>query len=180
MDEGKTTMEWTIITKADRIAASAEAVELDSPAVFGKAGESRPSAPPDDYVARIVKWLPAELVAFWLTVDTWVRGSTSGADSLNLRRLLLSFALIIGTALTPIWMRRVRKVKKLDQLVISAFAFPLWVFATGGPFATWEWYETTGQIVAGFMLIIFGMGATLYDPQIWIGSDQEAKSGIAK
>jgi hypothetical protein len=170
-------MEWTIVTSDDIRRRDSVADESDLPVTFGSARGQAEA--PDNYVDRVVKWLPAEVVAFWLAIDTFVRSSTTAPDQLSLRRMMLFVALIAGTVATPVWMRRVRAIKKWDQLAISTAAFPLWVFASGGPFATWDWYDTTGQTIAGFSLILFAFAATTYQPSLWLknpGKDEVLSS----
>jgi len=92
---------------------------------------------PDDYKSRLLKYIPAEVVAMYITLDSITR-SAGNQIPLQPALWIVFTLLLIGT---PLWLWRVMKVTKRGQLVISFFAFAVWVFALGGPFALQQWYH---------------------------------------
>ena len=108
-------------------------------------------APPqlDDYVSQVVKYIPAEIVAAFVTIDGILR-SAVGISSLT--GWLVFVALLI---LTPIYTWHVTKEQGLPppygQVGVSTAGFAVWVLALGGPFAQLPWYNS----VYGSILLIF-------------------------
>ena len=94
-----------------------------------------PNTKPDDYKQRLLKYIPTEVIALYLTLDTLVRSS----DDMPSNALWIIFA--IGLVGTFLYLWRVEKVRKAKQLIISTIAFAVWVFALGGPFTALPWYE---------------------------------------
>jgi len=45
--------------------------------------------------------------------------------------------------LTPIWLWRVMRVKRLGHLFLSTLSLVVWMFAMGGPFTTFDWYHSS-------------------------------------
>ena len=110
-------------------------------------GEPTPEL--DSYISRLLKYIPAEVVALYLLLDGLV--GASGHPQSFLMQLVIFIALIIGT---PLYLWRMQKVdikkwrmqkvdikKKPIQLVISTGAFILWVLAIGGIFTYFGWYD---------------------------------------
>lgn len=48
-----------------------------------------------------------------------------------------------------------------SQIAIASIAYPLWVLAIGGPFATLSWYNAS---YAGLLLMLVTVVAGLYKP----------------
>lgn len=116
------------------------------------------AAPPaDDYVARLVKYIPAEIIALYLGVAN-VIPTTDPSYHLA---LWIVFGLV--TACTPVYMflvtREAGKPTLWPQVIISSIAFPVWVFAIGGPFAFFPWYagkHWVAAIVITFATFLLG------------------------
>jgi hypothetical protein len=102
--------------------------------------------PKDDYFTQIIKYIPSEAVALYLTLY----GIVAAAKTQVPFETILWILFIVGLIATPIYLLRVTKVKDKVQLAISTVAFFIWVFALGGPFATYSWYNT----VYGAILIV--------------------------
>jgi hypothetical protein len=85
----------------------------------------------------LLKYIPTEVVAVFVLVDGMLR---SAAPSLPIPviRWVVFFALLAGTWL---YLQRVERVSKLQQLLISTVAFAVWVFSLGGPFSAFTWYS---------------------------------------
>lgn len=116
----------------------------------GKFGHSTP----DGYTTRLLKYVPAEVVALFVTLDALVRSSSE--VSLAAYWGIFLFCLV-GTYL---YLWRVAKVRKQAQLLISTIAFAVWVFALGGPFEQFSWYA---PIYGGLLLPIFTFAVAVYE-----------------
>jgi len=99
-------------------------------AILARAKKTVPER--DNYLSRLVKYIPAEVVALYLTIDPLLR---KGYPQ-ELQWALLLFGLVV----TPFYLMRLGNVRKTQQLVISTLAFAVWVFAIGGPFGALDWY----------------------------------------
>ena len=111
----------------------------------------------DDYMSRVLKHIPSEIVMVYITVDGVLRTSYNPnvwAERQTLQTLLW---IILGTltVLTPFWLHRVMRVKRPSQLFISTLSVPVWLFALGGPFALQDWYQPAfGAIVLPFYTLV--------------------------
>lgn len=96
-----------------------------------------------NYLSRVLKHIPSEIVMVYITVDGVLRASydpTVWAD----RQVLIKLLWIIAgglTVLTPLWLYRVMRVRRPSRLLISTLSVPVWLFALGGPFALYRWYQ---------------------------------------
>jgi hypothetical protein len=102
-----------------------------------KAAVATPVPHPDDYQSRLLKYIPAEVIAVYLTLDSVLR-SARNQIPLQLWLWVIFAVLLVGT---PLYLWRVSKVTKKGQLIISTIAFAVWVFALGGVFASQAWYR---------------------------------------
>jgi hypothetical protein len=118
---------------------------------------------PDDYLDRLLKYIPAEIIALYLAVTNAVP-STDRSYHLT---LWIVFAVTVAS--TPIYMyfatqNRPAEPVLWSQIVISSVAFPIWVFAIGGPFRYLPWYEAKHWIAA-VVISFVTFFAALYKPQ---------------
>jgi hypothetical protein len=107
-------------------------------------GDLYPEA--DKYTTKLLKYIPAEVIALYLTLDTLIRS----ADQIPVAVYWGIF--LFGIIATYLYLWRVENVAKQGQLVISMLAYCIWVFAIGGPFTNLEWYD---PIYGGILLPIF-------------------------
>jgi hypothetical protein len=110
----------------------------------------------DDYASRLLKYIPTETVAAYLALS----GVVASANGQN-RAAMLWAVFAFGLLLTPLYLRRVGRVRSWLQLVISTAAFVVWVFALGGPWALLSWYE---PYYGTLLLIAFTTTAPLVIP----------------
>jgi hypothetical protein len=112
--------------------------------------QAKQSGVPDDYVTRLVKYIPAEIVAAFLVIDGILKAVT-GVQA-NLYWLIFIVLLI----LTPLYTWRVTTEAGLPvayvQVVVSTLSFIVWVFAIGGPFSLLSWYQ---PVYGSILLILF-------------------------
>lgn len=133
---------------------------------LGPSTEPRPAAPGaasgDDYIDRLVKYIPTEIIALYLGAINVVPAKDSSR--------ILSLWIIAALCLicTPVYMyyatRKKGKPTLWSQITIGSIAFPIWVFAIGGPFAYLSWYDDKrwiAAIVVTFATFIAG----IYKPQ---------------
>ena len=97
-------------------------------------------APPevDDYKSRLLKYIPAEIVAAFVTIEGIIKSVTQAPVFVY---WTVFFVLLV---LTPFYVWRVSsepdKPPATAQIVVAAIAFFVWVFALGGPFSSLGWY----------------------------------------
>lgn len=111
----------------------------------------------DDYVSRVLKHIPSEIVMAYIAIDGVLRTSyNTGIPSERQTLLMLQWITLAAmTILTPLWLYRVMRVKRSAQLFISTLSVPVWLFALGGPFALLDWYEPAfGAIVLPIYTLI--------------------------
>jgi hypothetical protein len=105
----------------------------------------------DGYFDRLFKYIPAELVAGYIFVLGVVKQLTDAGEIMTFQWLLF----VVFSVLTPIYLWRVQKVLKLQQLIISLLSFIVWAFALGGPFALYSWYNPVyGSILLPVFTIV--------------------------
>lgn len=86
---------------------------------------------PDDYMARLIKYLPTEVIGFYLTFACLVQ-----------EQLILGLAVLaIGLVGTPLYLIRLHHVQGWLQPSISTVAFLIWAYATGGVFQELNLYN---------------------------------------
>jgi hypothetical protein len=110
---------------------------------------------PDTYVDQLLKYMPAESVALYLTLQGIV---VSGVDNKTILTTGLWKILAIGFIGNPIYLWRIMGEDKIVQLDFSTLAFVVWVFALGGAFASLSWYE---PFIGSVALVVFTFFAPL-------------------
>lgn len=104
----------------------------------------------DNYLSRVLKHIPSEIVMAYVAIDGVLR-TTYNPNVPHDRQILLKLLWIVFgalTVLTPLWLWRVMRVRRLEQLFVSTLSVPVWLFALGGPFALQDWYQPAfGAIV---------------------------------
>jgi hypothetical protein len=114
---------------------------------------------PDDYLGRLLKYIPAELVALYLAAKGVVPANLADSNS------TLWIIVVITWLLVPIYMYVVTTKDGGSplkwQIFLASIAFPVWVFAVGGtPVTGISWYaahQFVGSLVLMFVTVIFGM-----------------------
>ncbi|MFZ1947683.1 MAG: hypothetical protein WAW06_09055 [bacterium] len=113
----------------------------------------------DSYLTKVVKYIPAEIVAAYVAAARALEGAGGQVD---LETALWVVATVL-LALTPLWIifaaSEPGKPRPAFQAAAAAFAFACWVFALGGPFEFLAWYRP----VYGTLILIF---ATLALPVV--------------
>jgi hypothetical protein len=84
----------------------------------------------DDYMTRLIKFVPTEVVTFYAGAQATLPGIFQALDAKTTALWVLFLAGLIGT---PLYLWRVQGVKKILQLGISTGAYVVWAFALGEP-----------------------------------------------
>lgn len=113
------------------------------------------SAGVDTYFDRLLKYIPADVVAAWLFVTAAI-DSASDVPATTLQWIAFVFLL----AFTPLWTLRQTRVTgrppAVVQSLIALGSFAVWVFALGGPFTGFDWYRALygSLLLVAFTLVI--------------------------
>lgn len=115
---------------------------------------------PDDYKMRVIKYIPTEIVAAYVTLEGIIKATEKAPAG------AYWMVFIILLVLTPIYMWRITEQSDQkpawDQIIVSFFSFIIWVMALGGPFATLSWYQ---PIYPALLLPIFTLVVPLIKKQ---------------
>jgi hypothetical protein len=138
--------------EAEEVDESTKVISVDK---FNKyAAEESLDPKVDNYTSRLLKYIPAEVIALYVTLDAIIRSSE------NISIWIYWSVFIFGVVATYLYLNRVEKVTKQIQLLISAGAFMVWVFAIGGPFSHLAWYQ---PIYGGLLLPIYTFLAAIIE-----------------
>lgn len=147
-------MQRTIITPSDVAPLTAgPSGEGGGPTSSGRPSPKDTEA--DPYLSRLLKYIPAEVVAVYLTLEGIVKASQA---ILPEQRFLWGIFLFCLVA-TPIYLYKVMHVWRRGQLIVSTLAFGVWVFAIGGPFDFITWRPPVGSlaiVVFTFLVPLLG------------------------
>ncbi|MBK7747542.1 MAG: hypothetical protein QG625_2239 [Cyanobacteriota bacterium erpe_2018_sw_39hr_WHONDRS-SW48-000098_B_bin.30] len=98
--------------------------------------------PTDSYFEKLMKYIPLDIVAAWVALD----GILKEQSYVPLWLSWVVFGAL--TVLTPLYVLYVKTTPpgfasaKTFHWMASTFAFVVWIFALGGPFAiTFDWYR---------------------------------------
>jgi hypothetical protein len=97
-----------------------------------------PISSEDDYLTKVLKYLPLEVVGAYLFIAGVVDSNVTirRDHAYWLGGLLIGFGII-----TALYDWRVLKIVRITQMVMSVVALVVYVFAVGGWFATTSWYH---------------------------------------
>lgn len=112
----------------------------------------------DGYIDRLFKYIPSELVAGYIFILGLLNKLTATGEI----RVFQWSVFVIFCLLTPLYLYRVQKVKKISQQIISLLSFIVWAFALGGPFALYDWYN---PVYGDIILPLFTLGIALWEAE---------------
>ena len=109
-----------------------------------------PSAKEDSYLAKVVRYIPGEIVAAYLATYNALKA----AAGIPFTAVLWGVVAVLGV-LTPFWIIYATsdpaKPRPTFQACAATFAFIVWVFAIPeGPFSDLSWYNS----VYGFLALM--------------------------
>jgi len=115
----------------------------------------------DTYFDRVLKYIPADINAAWVTAVGLIN-SAEGEP----KPLLLWVAFAVGVLLTALWTWRQtsepHKPPAFVQIAVATGAFVVWVIALGGPFATIDGFNYA--LVGSLLLIAYTLGVGIIIP----------------
>jgi len=126
-----------------------EAASSDGPAITGPPAAD--AQPQDDWLQRLVKYIPAETIAAYIALDNLAK--TLSKVSPHVAEWVVLAGMFVYTW---VHMKRVRKVTRSAQIAISLVAFVGWAAGNGGPFESLSfWSPALGSMaVIAVTLII--------------------------
>jgi hypothetical protein len=115
-----------------------------------------PSASVDQYTDRLMKYIPGEVVSLFILLN----GLASNAPEAIPKVPVQWAVFVLLLAGTWLYLQRIQKVTKRQQLLISTVAFVVWVFFLGGPFQSFSWYN---EFYGTFLLPLYTFGVGLIE-----------------
>ena len=122
-------------------------------AIAAAPAETQPQG--DSYLTRVIKYIPAEIIAIYVIVDGFLKTGKIGSLRVDQNLYFLIFAgfLVATPIYTYFATRKPGAPLATGQILISAISFAAWVFALGGPFATLKpFYPDNGAIISAILL----------------------------
>lgn len=120
----------------------------------------------DDYFDKVVKYIPADVIAAWTTI-LGVTGGVGLTDESTIPIAVLWVLLVAFIAFTAWWTHRQTTDFKAGpartQIVVSSIAFLVWAFALGRPFTALQGLYNPD--LAAVLLIVFTFLAARIDPR---------------
>lgn len=116
--------------------------------------------PQDDYTARLLKLIPADIIGVYLTISNLI--STNGKTPDQNHGLQWAM-LIVLVLVTPIYLWKIAQVKAKAEIAIAVVSFILWAICLGGPF---EGIDIAGQSLKFLGALIMPV-YTLLVPKIY-------------
>jgi len=110
----------------------------------------------DTYSDRLFKYIPAEIVAGYIFAAGMLENLTKSGEI----RIFQWGLFLIFLVMTPLYLWRVQKVQKTSQHIISALSFVVWVFALGGPFSLYSWYN---PVYGAVLLPVFTLAVAIVE-----------------
>jgi hypothetical protein len=102
-----------------------------------------------------VKFIPADIVAAWVAVTGLIKSAVNVPAN-----TVLWICFLFGILLTAAWTWKQTNLAgqpaAVKQIVVSAIAFCVWVFALGAPFDALEWYRPmyASLLLIGYTLVV--------------------------
>lgn len=119
-------MSRQVVTSRDIAAAGAGPPGGPAPLADMGGPMVAPAPVSDNYTGRLVKYIPSEVIAVYLTMTGILATQEAPPVGLSVGIFLLMLAL------TPVYLSRMEGVKK-KQLALSTLCFLVWAFALGQP-----------------------------------------------
>lgn len=127
----------------------------------------------DTFAGRVVKYIPADVVAAWVTVSSLLAPSPAGGAAAGSAApaapdyTTLWVVFVVFVLLTAFWTWRTTQTPGAPiaktQILISTVSFAVWVFGLGGPFNSLA-FVSRQPAIGGVVLIIWTLVAGLIVP----------------
>ncbi len=145
-----------------------------APAVAGAANQTDT----DNYATRMVKYIPAEVIAFYLAADKLFAkapelASATRADEFVAKNLYyFSVAVfVIGLLFTPLYLWRSKTAANEPwgvHAVVSMIAFAIWAYAVRGEICV----PIYSSAIAAFLVLVFTFASGLVKPGSTVQAQQ--------
>ncbi|MGH2970451.1 MAG: hypothetical protein ACRDK0_15515 [Solirubrobacteraceae bacterium] len=103
----------------------------------------------DGYFDRIIKFIPGDIVAAWVTISGILQPRANAAA-------VWWGILVVLVGVTYWWTLKQTALPNAPpgtkQAIVSTLAFLVWTYALGGPFATQPWYDSG---IGAVLMIVF-------------------------
>lgn len=84
-----------------------------------------------DYSDKLLKLIPGEVVAAYITIDGIIPPTVASAKWVSLAvAVVLLFAI-------PLYLTKTLEVENTTQVVFTMLSFLIWLYSLGGPFKLW-------------------------------------------
>jgi len=115
------------------------AIIYDRPGGRGETRDASSALAPDDYAGRLLKLIPVEVIALYMTLVTIAEQDEDISD------VVLWVLLLLGMGATYLYSRVRLRINDNRQLAVTVGAFFVWAMMMGGPFETDSatWYKDT-------------------------------------
>jgi hypothetical protein len=121
----------------------------------------------DSFAARVVKYIPADVVAAWITVNSLIKPTPTNSTTDQTDYPVLFGVFAVFVVLTVLWTWQTTKEPNMPvakrQILVSTISFIVWVFAIGGPFQYFG-AVSARPYLGGIVLIIWTLVAGLIAP----------------
>ncbi|MGH2666799.1 hypothetical protein [Flavobacterium sp.] len=121
----------------------------------------------DNYKEKLVKLIPSEIIAAYVTIYGLVTGIKSQHEN-----LILWIVIALLLVITPLYSIRISLVTKKSQVIFTTFGFLIWAFATGSPIK--EIDTVPVSFIASVILILY----TLFIPIVYMERPDRPKSEL--
>jgi hypothetical protein len=131
-----------IVTKNDVARIQAELQELakmrQQLGAVASTAAPVPTVTEDKYKDRLLKYIPADVIAIYLTL----RGFVPVLPDTAPKKVLYWIIFVLIWLITIPWQRRVAKIGKWSQVWVGFGAFVVWAITVGDPFThdNFPWY----------------------------------------
>lgn len=120
---------------AHRRIQAEKAARRELPEVLAQEGEPPPmdggldiDTKPDQWFQRLAKYVPSEAIGLYLALA----GLVTADDTTKYGLTLLAALVAVAVAFNTFFLRRLWKVRRWSQIIVSDVALLVFVFATGG------------------------------------------------
>jgi hypothetical protein len=127
------------------------------------AGSQSQPIPPDNYLERIAKYVPGEVLAFFIFINVILEQAVkSGGKAATMAGLPVTTvalgALVIGIVLTPlfVWYVRGEGDAWITNAFVSTLAFPFWAYALGAVAFADHWDGNLAAILLATFTVMSG------------------------
>lgn len=124
---------------------------------------ANPNTTEDDYLAKVVKYIPAEIVAAYVAASGVIESAKATIPFRSIQWIVAAVLFVLAPAYILRFTSHPNLPPPIYQAAASAVAFACWVFAlSDGPFTTFGWYAPLyGTLVLILFTILVPIGEGL-------------------